>query len=362
MLKNVNAAKGVTRPQPNRKTISRQEEQQSYYDRLKHQCRKDLNKHAKVTKNFEIKKLIRKIKEGERKVVDTVAADDGNTAKQVAKQGRKLQTLKVYALEPVLQECCRRLGLHQLDPKLQNINAIDVSVVSIGDSAPCGAQDENKLAFAENLKGNCPPDDNSWILERILHHKSMVVALESWNDQITEYRRWCLRQQERLEGVVRENSAKKEKKSAAGEVKISKGDPLGIRESLFVILGGAARADEEDGTANEDPLAYYGPAGNSEVKKNRKGQRARRAKVVALAAKREGRTINRDESLNWRQSKAQRNDHEHDGRPGLQRGHQDISPSPSPPEHLHPSWQARKEQKEGIVAFQGTKITFGSQD
>ena len=36
-------------------------ERQSYYDRLVHQCQKDLHKQAKIAKTFECQKLIRKI-------------------------------------------------------------------------------------------------------------------------------------------------------------------------------------------------------------------------------------------------------------------------------------------------------------
>jgi BUD22 len=354
---------------------NRSTDRQAYYDRLLHQCHKDLHKHAKVTKTFETQKLIRRIKELKR--------DEKNA---VVNQEFKLHQLKAYSLEPVVAEAIRRLGLLQLDPKSHQ----NVLTASDAGTDQCSDQERTKpsdLAMEadpsiKSGKGNTATsngtnDDNSigaWILARILQHKSMCAAMERWNEQITEYRRWSLRQQERMDGVVDLEWSNKKTKAKKNNPAIS--DPLAIGGSLFVTLGSSSnelRSGEEDAASSSDPLGYYGPGGETSAKKNRQGQRGRRAKAAALAAKQQGRTLS--ESLNWRQSKRERavddaperleqsRIHRQKGKPEQHAERHDPSATSSSSvlsESLHPSWQARKEQKAAIVAFQGTKIKFSN--
>lgn len=165
-----------------------------------------------------------------------------------------------------------------------------------------------------------PPVSSSWMLDRIVNHKRMNDTMEKWQEEVAKYRRWCTVRNDSNKFVSRENS-------------------------LFVQLGSAATKDGD--TSN----------GNKKRKKNRHGQRARKAKALALAAKREGRTLLPEESINWRAKKKAPED----------KGDKEKS-SPNTPTaksattsndaSLHPSWQARKETKDSIVAFQGKKITF----
>jgi hypothetical protein len=183
----------------------------------------------------------------------------------------------------------------------------------------------------------------------MLQNKRMVSAMETWNGKVTEYRRWYLRRQERASDVpdfARENS-KKKKKSSGG---------------MFVCLGGATMEEEEG-------YEYYGPGGDEKDEyaaivqnKNRPGQRARKAKALAIQARKEGRKW--DNSINWREKKTTNNGEK-------QQQIEDTVKQPVQAAEIatmgktwkeegkeHPSWAARQSQKAGIVAFTGKKITF----
>jgi hypothetical protein len=217
-----------------RKHPSKEEEQKAYYDRLVYQCRKDLNKQAKVCKTFECRKLIRKGK-----------TDD-------------LAPLKEQSLEPVIEEGLRRLGLIQT-----------------------------------------PMSTDAWV-ESILQQKRMLDAIEKWSDSVTEYNKFCHRYDKPPEP---EEEPEK--------------DP---DKSQFVKL------DEDDYAAVTK-------------KKNRPGQRARLANALAKEAKKEGRRV--DHSINWRP-----------------KNKEEPKEVVEEKEEIHPSWQAKKDKKEGIAVFKGTKITF----
>jgi hypothetical protein len=96
-------------------------------------------------------------------------------------------------------------------------------------------------------------------------------------------------------------------------------------------------------------------------KKNRQGQRARKAKAMAIEAKKEGRVW--DSSLNWREKKENPNPKRHKSH----HSEAEAPPKPSMAEEAisaHPSWAAKHSQQAkeksglGIVQFTGTKIKF----
>lgn len=391
------------RKRPRTNTNKDEEQQQKYYDRLAYQCRKELHKQAKQTKTFITQKLIRKLK-------DSATPSSATSLKQ---QQQKMQQVKDYALEPVLEECFRRLGLRQLDPQLQqkSVSKEDEEELKQDSSHQPAASGDNdddinkqqyetnqlkaeksnlphmdkdddddeseqqnsiaigsdgskmKLQEAENAVSKENSVDTIWILERILQHKRMVTALEHWNDQVTEYRRWCLQQQERAEGLVTTIARPKKdrkKKRIKTDTAYEQDALVAADHSVFVTLGGD---DNPHATTVASASAdnYYGPAsdGTLPVKRNRKGQRARHAKAQAIEARKSGRVLRPEESLNWRRPS---NRHESSLRQDHQQQHQHASRTNQPPAEdpkgLHPSWQARKEKKDGIVAFQGKKITF----
>ncbi|GKY97047.1 hypothetical protein MPSEU_000663300 [Mayamaea pseudoterrestris] len=296
--------------------------EQDYYDRLIHQCRKDLSKQLKVCKSFECQKLIRKIKATEEK-------------QSVEKMQQTYETLKQMSIEPVLDKCLRRIGVSQLNPN--------------GYEPP-----KHESNDASNDK---------WV-EKLLEHKRMQQSMESWSEQATDFRKWCLKRLERQDEDERgEHNVKRKKLSKNDKTEIlqqrERSDQGNVSSSMFVQLG-AVDSDEPDGPAV--------PA----VKKNRQGQRARKAKAAAIAAKEKGLPAP-EKSLNWRETKPRVDAHDSHSHAPLNSGsdgrdkafnrndkpqHRGSINQKVSDEKLHPSWAAQKSKKEGIVTFQGTKVTF----
>lgn len=184
--------------------------------------------------------------------------------------------------------------------------------------------------------------------------------------------------------------------------------------SLFCTLGGGNGNgngndydydydcnNNDETTTTDTKYSRYGPAASTEFttaeplkRKNRKGQRQRRAKAQAMEAKKHGRfrLLHQRQSSNWREPKAREYnddddcnngggagaDHNTTGRSGSRGRGKETSRNQRPynndhnressstkPEHpkqdaevRHPSWAAKQAQSTGIVAFQGKKITF----
>lgn len=397
-----------------------EQEKLSYYNRLHHQCQKDLHKQIKIAKSFECQKLIRKIKESK---VDAGSDDDNrndvNSKDHIKKMEIKLIKVKELPLEPVVQECFRRLGIEQLNPSFalrgtmereeneseaaNQDDTIHPSKNADQESNSSSSEEEQAAQPLNNRETEEPtagavvvkaqPDTvANWMKDRILQHKRLQSALEKWNDEITEFRRWCLRQDDRKVDFLSGNGSKKDatpaqskkaaksKKASVSFASSAKSSYDDLSNSLFVKLGGDDEPDRNEksettrssGNHNRgsynDPLGgsdnHYGPAGEL-PKKNRSGQRARRAKAMAIEAKNEGRSI--EKSINWRQPKQQPQEQEqHFDRKQGRDMHYNQSQNGANGEkqkddeqQLHPSWQAaRKSQQQGIVQFQGKKITF----
>lgn len=401
-------------------------EQQSYYDRLYYQCQKDLNKQVKVAKTFEIQKLIRKIKELNENINNTKDDNDDdkqnknnkqNSNNSIEKLERKLNEIKrLDTLEPIIQECFRRLGIIQINPSylitqqqnnvsddttevvtsnehddtltidihankdqlssenssemIDNNNSCNDTISSQTNLSNAEVNDEQSKTHNSSSTSLETVSASSWLYERILQHKKIQVAIEKWNDQITEYRRWCLRQEERFIDGIRTNNTndkknnKKSKKDDTNKRNNSNNNKPShqqddeeendntLSNSMFVKFG---NNDNVDDTGSNN-INYYGPEGE-EPKKNRSGQRARRAKAIAIQAKKDGTII--DKSINWRQPKQQQNqlDQSTNSTDHSSSNHQKVNTNKKQ-ETLHPSWEARKSNQKGIVEFQGKKITF----
>lgn len=276
----------------------------AYYDRLVHTCRKALHKQAKVAKSFECQKLIRQIKE---------------TAN--AKREHRLERLKQLSLDPVVDECFKRLGIKE---KTKG-----------GERDGQDGATPSKTAEPKSKEQRKADEKQAKLVERILAHKRMRDCLEEWSAEVTKYHRWCAREEERGERPAKKHRRPDDNKSR-GYDKAAIQATEDLSKSLFMQLG-----DDEDQNSKE------------EKKKNRPGQRARKAKAAAIQAKKEGRAI--DQSLNWRAKKESDRDRLVEERPNQTTR---SKPEPKSNESLHPSWEAQKSKKEGIVAFQGKKITF----
>ena len=480
-----------------------------YYQRLVYQCHKDLNKHIKRTKTFILQKQIRVIKESaaaataaaakkksiemeDTSKTDNIETQDGTTTTPshhvnhrnlIQKQEMKLQQMKDCFNHPnkqntitdmVLQECDRRLGMVQLDPKLivllpepsrtktkrtnhstklnmdDDDDDVDVVVVDEkGDdqddsgSIEICSVDQNKVGSGETAddektypgrtstidiadetsaaatlsSSSSPPslltssassssalsmEISSTMLQRILQHKAIVTALEHWHNEVTQYRIWSMQQQERLYSDSKFahsnaiNTTKGGRPTKKTKKRANETDPLSSanNSSMFVSLGHNSDDDDtnqhNNGADDDDPYSYYGPGtGSGEPKKkNRQGQRGRRAKMAAIEAKKFGRSIPKEESMNWRRGgggggntnnnnkSTNSNDASYNNKNYTRKDANtsqkndtttkatstknttDTTAASTSAVTLHPSWQAKKESKATIVAFQGTKITF----
>jgi hypothetical protein len=371
----------------------KEEEQQKYYDRLLHMCRKDLNKQIKTTKNFECQKLIRKLKEqasANVNVTTEAATDTPATTTTTTTTNRnevKLQELRDLSMEPVIRECLRRLGILTLNPKPTPAPQEDAKETTTTATHSRGAEVlvESDEAFAVDVAPHTDQVDESknknenkdkegaegaeyWI-ERILQHKRMRESLESWIEKVTEYRRWCVKQEE--------STMKKGKKNKKVHTEREEQPALQAAElsnSLFVRLGNQSD-DEASDVEGEDDDAE----GDDKKKKNRPGQRARKAKFEAnqrtqpdsfkkwMPAKKQtdpdsGR---HDQGQGRSTDSASRNKSATDGTGATVSAHQagaahhkTKSAGAGADKDMHPSWQASKTKQAGIVAFQGKKITF----
>lgn len=371
-----------------------QVDQENYYNRLLHGATKDLKKQAKVVRTFECQKIVRKMKD--RKPTTKEGGVVVNDSQNASSAEETYQRLKNFDLNRIVEESLRRLGLLHLNPALAEEAVKDEAAENDekDDSVKLSEDPDNNKGDKNDDKDNDDDDDDGdgkdsenddtdmdkekveqtdvskadeRILEKMLKHKKMQSTLEIWNKQVTEYRRWSLQQQDRDApnfGYESQHIGKK-KKSKPNDRHSSGTDVNDDPEkSLFLRLDGG-----EDEEPEED--YQYGPGSYvvEEKKKNRKGQRARRAKAMAIEAKKAGRTRRPDESLNWRPKKQHKPAEEEDSggyRNNTQR-HDSTGGSsqpvraktaPAPAEKLHPSWAAAKKDTSGIVKFQGTKITF----
>lgn len=313
-------------------SISRQEqfhqERQEKYEKLRHGASKALHKEAKVVKSFECQKVVRKLKQQPSPV-----------------QEHRLAFLKSFSLDKLVHLTLQRLGMFNLDPSLQTPTETSAS----------SSEEEMEL------------------MEKLLQQKRLVNAIEVWNDKVTDYRRWMSRRQEQIESDgpssqddrknnTKKKKSKKEKKSSS----LAGGDG-----GIFVCLGGASFVEEDD-TDVLDQSHEVDEYAAVVKKKNRPGQRARKAKAMAIQARKAGRTW--DSSLNWREPKPNQDADGRDSRNtklveakndksnhGSGEASTEITQGTAWKEEGkdHPSWAAaRQAKKAGIVAFAGKKITF----
>ena len=389
---------------------------QERYDKLLYMAKKDMTKHIKQTKTFICQKLIRKLKQQQQQQQQKSSPEDAkasSNSSSISKQNKsskvedEMKSYKSLNNDIVVQEAVRRLGLIALNPSW---------VPNANDEASNDTDQDTIQA-------------NKLMVETILKHKKMEACLEQWNEKVTEHRRWCLRRAEiaaskRQSGgpsvvftddLYRNSKTTKRKNKQQQQNQATKKRPrndgdhqsstLNLTESsIFCSLGGEDGSDnngeENDEDYGMDPASRsaYGPGGDEFYqedggkKKNRKGQRARRAKALAMQAKKEGRKY---ESTNWRKRKTVDDDggnkesaqsqHSRDHRLN-NRDHSQWKQGTSHKQNLrhqhssdqqsdrrqqkpkqqetkdaaqhHPSWAAKQAQSTGIVAFQGKKITF----
>jgi len=270
------------------------------YEKLFYQAKKALYQQAKVAKSFECAKLVRKLK---------IKKDDNLQ--------ERLSLLKQFSLDMVVNVAIFRLGILNLNPNFTEATAV---------SKPNNQQED--------------------FIEKLLSHKRLVAALEEWNDKVTQFRRWYLKRQDIVNCTPQFGDASRNKKQKAKK-ELDAG-------KYFVTLGTV----QDDNYEN-----CYDELQKSPVeKKNRPGQRARRAKAMAIEARKNGQILSK--SINWRERKCKPDTSTHNDvahtKPKKVEAVKiaEMGKTWKEQGNAHPSWAARSSENKGIVAFQGTKITF----
>jgi hypothetical protein len=392
--------------------------QKERYDRLIFTARKQLHKTAKQIKTFLLQKEIRKrtSKSNQKEGGENAVAPTGLDAK------------KSLDLEVVTSQALRQLGLYHCDPRfkmateemiqkdgptnLEESKAEETNEGKERNDKKKGGKSKKNMNKDDNTPPVIPnplaPDDpKKPLVDAVLTHKRFLKALEEWNEKITEYRRWCMKLEQRNnpnpfgmddDFVVSKRSKKGKNTKKQGSTVIS---DVGLQatveneSSLFCTLGDEIVAGSNV-TDEFNRYSQYGPASNlteAPKRKNRKGQRQRRAKALAIEAKKQGRSHEYYQSSNWREPKPkngkddtidpngeghrtsrgrgkEKNRNHRPKRQQQQNWHNDQSSSGEPQqeqnnnhkshaeEKQHPSWAAKQAQSTGIVAFKGTKISF----
>ena len=379
-------------------------------------CEKQVRKEGKAVKTFEAQKIVKRLKllGGEGGAGNGTDSGDANSVeandkmkraqekrrRQAERLEKKLRLTKAYNVDRLVALCSKRIGLGNLAPPPSD----DVEEQQGGDNAKEGKEpppaDEEKGSTEETSE-----EDEallSQLTEDILKHKRLVDVVEKLNDRITDHRRWVLRREDYLFGGafpgqddgVPAGGGKKRKGSKKGSGTAendARADHAGPAALFIGSLSGAGM-DDGDGDGGEGSGDYYGPGGHEDeyglpIKKNRPGQRQRKAKMMAIEAKKAGKTWY--SSSNWREKKKSnddggsytRNHKSNAGDDGRQRtgNKQKVSASGlktgdkvaasdvatmgkdwKEAGKAHPSWAAQQAQKakSGIQQFAGTKITF----
>ena len=382
-------------------------------------CEKQIRKEGKAVKTFEAQKIVKRLKllgggDGNGAGNGTDAADEANATgindkmkkaqekrrRQAERLEKKLQLTKAYDVDRLVALCSKRIGLGNLAPPPSD----DAEGEQSGDNAEVEeSTDEEKKAekeFSEEDEAIL-----SQLTEDMLKHKRLVDVVEKLNDRITDHRRWVLRREDYLFGGgfpgqddgIPVGGGKKRKGSKKGSGKAdndARADHAGPAALFIGSLSGAGM-EEGDGEDGEGYGDYYGPGGHEDEyglpikKKNRPGQRQRKAKAMAIEAKKAGKTW--DSSTNWREKKKSNDDDSGANRRGnktntgdhgnRQRASNEPKVSASGLKSgdkvaasdvatmgkdwkeagkAHPSWAAQQAQKakSGIQQFTGKKITF----
>mmetsp|Transcript_5726 Transcript_5726/g.12090 ORF Transcript_5726/g.12090 Transcript_5726/m.12090 type:complete len:455 (-) Transcript_5726:1279-2643(-) len=429
-----------SRKRPRRNTVvTLQEEAQDYYNRLQYKCQKEWNKQIKATKKLESLKLMKRVQQERKQTTSSNDNDNQETLPTTTKLQRleeELQDFKAVDAQLMVDEALRRLGVKNLDPSLSlalqheedeeakddsDSKSQNDSEQDSGDdvSASKNAEEDQTDLNVEDSKSkqmekptdpkptlHSPPivatkEQSQWI-ERVLSQSRLVKLMEEWNQEISNYRKWYLQRQQYFEEQNQEGGEDNHKKRNKKDKKIKNGktnpntgssaeerDYLTYGQSVFVQLGndgnaqmmGGDNSDVENDDDDDFEGVFIPTAANTKPKKNRPGQRARKAKAMAKEQQehngyqrspRRG-PSNPEESLNWRgrnrgggaqkgsDDKSRRRSNESNSQgappPAKRGGNGDDIEGP-----LHPSWEARKAKSDGIVQFQGKKITFDNDD
>lgn len=355
---------------PNKKRVKKnreelhQAEASERHSKLLHNSTKSLHKEAKVVKSFHCQKIVKKIKELKETILHSESVsgkddkpDNGTLQSKLQNLDKKLKDTKDFDIDEVVQIALRRVGLES-----------DTNSKDRKDSEG----DDSKQKFKKDT------------IETMLKHKRLSSATNTVSEKVSEYNGWLSRREDWLYSksnkgkasinATTDNDPSQRKNKKRGRVDLAghDGDTGLFIESLSGAMPqdrqGAPNLEGYEGFENYEE-DYFPEFQEPAKKKNRMGQRARKAKAMAIEAKKTGRIL--DSSLNWREKKARSKTEEGhwkvDSASGLDKT-KEIKASEvatmgknwKEEGKAHPSWAAREAQKakSGIVPFSGKKITF----
>ena len=377
------------------------------YNKLHHACSKHFHREAKIVKSFECQKIVRAIKAAKESTTSGEETRTSKSQKRIETLQQKLERTKRMELDELVHVGLKRLGVLSLDPTVhKEDNREDDDVAADDDGSNNQSTSDAKTTLSQ-------ADDPFYqtLVESMFRHKRLSTALDELNEKVTEYRQWTVRKDAILQGrnnqdpiMSGDNKKKKKKKNqskvdygndtmvvAGGFNSRKRGLDLGGHEGasgLFIgsLSGMVAEGygdDEQYMDGNSDDYYEY----QQEKKKNRPGQRARRAKAMAIEARNAGKTW--DSSINWREKKkgddGEGTDDRDRGRgggkgnynlredKGSKRNEINVDTKPKEAQHIatmgktwkedgnaHPSWAAKAaaQKNQGIAKFAGKKITF----
>jgi len=193
------------------------------------------------------------------------------------------------------------------------------------------------------------------VLHSFLMHKKIASVVQSIKEKKSDF--------EARKHYNTSERAKKERNNQH-EHKRKRLEEYGASSGLFIgsLSGGQSMMDEDEVVGHAyDPYDDL----HEKPKKNRPGQRARRAKAMALEARRQGKEY---KSINWRPKKATQDGDEDSRKASGLDDHKPINAADvadmgknwKDSGKAHPSWAAKEHAKKqtGIATFAGKKITF----
>lgn len=368
------------------------EESEARYSSLIAIASKSIRKEAKVVKSFECQKIVRKIKAlKSQSNEESLKADDGKEQdkkitgskfeQRLEALEQKLKLVKDFNLDSLVRVCFDRLGL-------------DVS--QIQEKGKSKGKSENPLAdstkLPEDSKSETEPKFEQNLIESMLLHQRLVTATSTLNEKIAEYNKWHARRTEWLSS--KGFHGREHRKKSSGASSTNGGIDMAGHDGnagLFIDSLSANRSsgalemenveeidnyfNHESNDGNIDTSDFQYDENIQPKKKNRMGQRQRKAKAMAIEARRSGKEW--DASVNWREKKKTKekssNQNHATSKPESASG-LDLTKKVAAEDIVtmgkdwkdegkaHPSWAARQTQKlkdgMGIVEFKGKKITF----
>mmetsp|Transcript_3776 Transcript_3776/g.4451 ORF Transcript_3776/g.4451 Transcript_3776/m.4451 type:complete len:385 (+) Transcript_3776:83-1237(+) len=351
------------------------EEAEIKYSKLVHISQGKIRKEAKICKTFECQKIVRKIKalnksshddnenhDDDRNVKTSEVEQnedikDSNSKKQrrIRNLEEKLKLTRAFQLDDLVEVCLKRLGLDFSKSKKRKSDSTDSAAENNCEENECTKEAQEYYTT---------------LIESMLQHKKMISAVEVVNKSVLEYNTWQARREQWLS-----NGSKSSSKKISHAYGQMNQDISEHRQNTGLFINSLAGeevdySNEGEGEDGENYDEYV----DEPKKKNRMGQRARKAVAIARETKYNGRGNDDSRKMWWelepKNPKKMKQDH-NELASGLDVSKKvevaqvaEMGKSWKEEGKAHPSWAARQLQKSksgsgiGSIEFTGKKITF----